>query len=820
MTPPSRTILAVNPSYQTDIESEFWQNFANAASMAGWSFIQLAARAIPAVANAETIVLPTTLKAFASVQHAMPRRELGQRPAWLSGTVLDRHVEWEHRRFQIPRLDPAVIEGALRLAWLADHAIRLLQPSIVLTTNKIDHPCAFFRDAALRHGAVAGLVERSPLDTIWYEPDGLFAESRLWTEAKTATPGRIERRHRKRLVRNPAGFRRSEASDDRPDLARLPRPVVFLPFDNLLWTGWGQVGHVQGSIDNPVLATPQDAIDQLSMWLARYGGSLVMKSHPSCHETAKLDLPANTYLVEGAIDHLIDMADLVVAFNTKLAFVALARGRTTVTLADNPAAATGLTVHWRDHPSVDDALDAGLLQGPGLGSAKPVDEYFTWLAESRFYGSSDGSTRPPAQLLADLLAEHDLDPVSTPLGAVEQVRALAGGDPGAVPSLRPHPVLRTRPTRGRLFLDASRLADPDSVNSGIARYGREILGRLEARADHEVWAVVREQSRRFSLGSAPLLRDLMTVTKGKVLTVALGSPLGSVAELNELGPNDIYHSIHLPLPAKTETGPARRIVTVHDLLHLKHPEFHPGNSSPTIKRVIDSIDVSSDFVVCDSEQTRRDLLQLVPIAAERTATVLLGTTRPVLHEPTRADAVVAMLQGETRKNARHVVTAVARTLTEEDHRRVRFKAIVSAGSLPDLEEWLHAAGMPKGRVDLLIDPDDDDVAKTLRRSRAFVFGSSYEGFGLPVLEAMAEGCPVVTPFNSSLVEVAGDAAAYALSENPVDIADALRTVLSDCELAAELERCGRQRARLLSWEHSVMQLIRIYNSVGAVPDGH
>ena len=108
---------------------------------------------------------------------------------------------------------------------------------------------------------------------------------------------------------------------------------------------------------------------------------------------------------------------------------------------------------------------------------------------------------------------------------------------------------------------------------------------------------------------------------------------------------------------------------------------------------------------------------------------------------------------------------------------------------------------------------DDTLAVLYRLADVFVFPSLYEGFGLPPLEAMASGTPVVTSNVSSLPEVAGDAALLVDPRDPEAIAGAIKMVLTDCTLREELRRRGLARARSFSWEQSVARARAIYAEV-------
>jgi glycosyltransferase involved in cell wall biosynthesis len=134
--------------------------------------------------------------------------------------------------------------------------------------------------------------------------------------------------------------------------------------------------------------------------------------------------------------------------------------------------------------------------------------------------------------------------------------------------------------------------------------------------------------------------------------------------------------------------------------------------------------------------------------------------------------------------------------------------------LPALRRAVHKHKLHK-HVRFLGYQADDTLAILYRLASVFVFPSLYEGFGLPPLEAMASGTPVVTSNVSSLPEVTGGAAVLVDPYDVDSIADGLRRVLTDPQLAAEMRRKGLERAREFSWERSVEQTRQVYASVGA-----
>ena len=126
-----------------------------------------------------------------------------------------------------------------------------------------------------------------------------------------------------------------------------------------------------------------------------------------------------------------------------------------------------------------------------------------------------------------------------------------------------------------------------------------------------------------------------------------------------------------------------------------------------------------------------------------------------------------------------------------------------------MEKVAHELG---DRVEFTGYVDDDQLKQLYRKAKLFLFPSLYEGFGLPPLEAMACGCPVIVSKAASLPEICGDAAYYVNPYDVEDIAKGIYTVLTDEGLQKELIRKGLQRVKLFSWEKSARELINIFRS--------
>jgi glycosyltransferase involved in cell wall biosynthesis len=212
---------------------------------------------------------------------------------------------------------------------------------------------------------------------------------------------------------------------------------------------------------------------------------------------------------------------------------------------------------------------------------------------------------------------------------------------------------------------------------------------------------------------------------------------------------------------------------------------------------------------CISEATRRDLVARFPVAERTAVTIPLAADAafaaavpgdvPARHGLDRP-YVLAVGALEPRKNLQRLVEAWGRLApTVRDGHQL---ALVGPRGWDD-EPILRAAA--EGGARLLGRVDDADLAALYAGCAAFAYPSLYEGFGLPVLEAMAAGAPVVTSNLSSLPEVAGDAALLVDPRDVDAIADALARVLGDPELARDLRARGRERAAAFSWERTARE---------------
>jgi glycosyltransferase involved in cell wall biosynthesis len=287
----------------------------------------------------------------------------------------------------------------------------------------------------------------------------------------------------------------------------------------------------------------------------------------------------------------------------------------------------------------------------------------------------------------------------------------------------------------------------------------------------------------------------------------------------------LVHSLASTAPL---AGPFRRVVTVHDLIYARFPEAHAGVRDKGMRVLVPAAARRSDMVIADSRSTQDDLVELLGLPEERVAVVPLGLgslqrAEPLaeaeLRERLRLDGRPVLLTLSAKrphKNLGALIGALARM--PPDRRPV----LVMPGYPTAHESELHARAEALGVEDDVRFPawvSSEEIEGLWALASAFVFPSLYEGFGLPVLEAMARGVPVACSDASSLPEVAGDAALLFDPRSEEQIAEAIGRLLETPALVEDLSRRGREQASRFTWAHTARLTLDVYARVLGAPGG-
>jgi glycosyltransferase involved in cell wall biosynthesis len=279
---------------------------------------------------------------------------------------------------------------------------------------------------------------------------------------------------------------------------------------------------------------------------------------------------------------------------------------------------------------------------------------------------------------------------------------------------------------------------------------------------------------------------------------------------------DLVHSLASTAPL---WGPFRRVVTVHDLIYARFPEAHPGLRGKGMKMLVPSAARRADRIIADSQSTQRDLIDLLDLGAERIDVIPLGIghpqTDPPLSEPETRErfslasrrVLLSLSAKRPHKNLMALIDALARI--DAEGRPLLVLPGYATWHEGELRDRARAAGVERD-IRFLGWVGGAELEGLWSLADAFVFPSLYEGFGLPVLEAMARGVPVASSDASSLPEVAGDAALLFDPRDPAAIASAITRLLDDTQLRERLSRRGLQRAQEFTWQRTARATLESY----------
>ncbi len=291
------------------------------------------------------------------------------------------------------------------------------------------------------------------------------------------------------------------------------------------------------------------------------------------------------------------------------------------------------------------------------------------------------------------------------------------------------------------------------------------------------------------------------------------------------GPLDLFHATDFVLPP-TRPG-TRTLLTVHDLSFVRAPETATPALRRYLNRVVPRSVARADHVLADSQATREDLIALYGAPAEKVTVLYSGVDARFIprQEPgergrlrTRyglPDAPFILSVGtlQPRKNYVRLIRAFHRLTAMGVTWEGTPPHLVIAGGRGWLFDAIFAEGERLGVADRVHFPGfiaDEDLPALYRSASLFAFPSLYEGFGLPLLEAMACGVPVVASNASSLPEVVGEAGLLVEPTDVEGMARAMARLLSDRPLREALVRRGLDQARRFTWSKAAEQLVALY----------
>lgn len=279
-------------------------------------------------------------------------------------------------------------------------------------------------------------------------------------------------------------------------------------------------------------------------------------------------------------------------------------------------------------------------------------------------------------------------------------------------------------------------------------------------------------------------------------------------------PDIIHETYYSSLPSFFSSSGAN-VTTVYDMIHELFPSQFPlsDNTSSAKKKSLTRV----DHIISISESTKRDLIRLFGIDESKISVVHLGVSlerfKLVKNDALSSNSKPFLLYVGSRfayKNFDGLLRAVASSEMLKSH----FDIVAFGGGGFSLEEraWIKSLGFPESQVKQC-SGNDQELAKLYGSAAAFVYPSLYEGFGLPPLEAMAAGCPVISSNTSSMPEVIKDAGAYFNPGEIEDMREAIERVVFSPSKRSELVAAGFDNIQDFSWERCAAETLAVYKKV-------
>lgn len=369
----------------------------------------------------------------------------------------------------------------------------------------------------------------------------------------------------------------------------------------------------------------------------------------------------------------------------------------------------------------------------------------------------------------------------------------------------------------RIFLDArSIVANP----TGVGRYAQALIPHLARIMPRHDWCVIRHSSNMKPLGIDGVREVFVDVPADNMKNVLFGHRALEEAT-RKFGPPDLYHSLFHILPKKLPRS-LPVVVTLHDLVWIEHADA----SQPTwlkarsieqfAKRAIPAALKRADHVIAVSQFTadRASLYHRSP-----TTVVLHGVEERFFGAIPEPDPIVSFLK---KDGCRYVVAVGNSKPYKNLERLIRAWASVRktigpsklclVGDVKALMPVVRELQLTEQDVVVVGFLNDEDLRRVVGHAHLFVFPSLVEGFGLPPLEAMALGVPVISSNIEPMLTVAGDAA---ITVDPLDVyamGEAIRAIFTDDTLHAKMMAAGRTHASAMTWEGAAQKTLDVYTA--------
>ncbi len=353
--------------------------------------------------------------------------------------------------------------------------------------------------------------------------------------------------------------------------------------------------------------------------------------------------------------------------------------------------------------------------------------------------------------------------------------------------------------------------------TGLGNYSRTAINGLCRMYPEHTYTLYTPSTRKGSPYEPPAdVKVVMPATAWAKTLSSFWRSYGIRKQLLEDGV-DLFHGLSNELPFAMEKTGIKNVVTIHDLIFLRHPELYPRIDRRIYYRKTLNAVKSADRIIAISRQTRDDLIELLDADGEKIRIVYQGCN------PWFYEAVDATERNRIREKYALPENYLLYVGTIEE--RKNLFTIIRALHEHQIDIPLVAVGGKTSYFDRISDYmqerkvknihfhhhiDNEDLPGIYQQSEAFVYPSSYEGFGIPVLEALNSGVPVITSKGGCLEETAGEAGMLVEAGDVEALAAAIQNILSDSSLRTDMIKKGKVHAQQFREAQTIPGLMEVY----------
>jgi glycosyltransferase involved in cell wall biosynthesis len=345
---------------------------------------------------------------------------------------------------------------------------------------------------------------------------------------------------------------------------------------------------------------------------------------------------------------------------------------------------------------------------------------------------------------------------------------------------------------------------------GISRYFYELITRIAASGELNVQVLAGAYMNKYLQQSQPGLVWGFSVPRISKLQKILGIINTETSKaIFKSNPPDIVHETFYQ-SERLASKKSKVVITIHDMSPEKFPQFFAKYGMAEVKKLCVE---RADHIICVSENTKRDLIEILNVDPAKISVIYHASSLSADVENLESDAnlsdpYILYVGGRGgHKNFDRLLKAYAISKQLKNH----FKLVCFGGDPLSQREISLAQelGLSEGTLTRIIG-DDSTLASLYKSAVAFVYPSLYEGFGIPLLEAMSLHCPVICSNTSSLPEVAGDAAEYFDPYDLESMANSLEKMVFSSDLRNDLVKRGIERVKQFSWDTCAKKTQEVY----------